>query len=84
MRNVTVRLPDDLFCLLNDGSLQERTSMNHIMVKLLMAYGAGQVPNMPPPKQAPKPLAKPAAAAPRPAPMDDDDDAKLLAMWGDE
>ena len=32
----------------------------------------------------PKPLAKPAAAAPRPAPMDDDDDAKLLAMWGDE
>jgi hypothetical protein len=78
MRNVTVRLPDDLFCLLNDGSLQERTSMNHIMVKLLMAYGAGQVPNMPPPKQAPKPMAKP---APTPIPMDDD--ADLRAIWAE-
>jgi hypothetical protein len=76
MRNVTVRLPDDLFCLLNDGSLQERTSMNHIMVKLLMAYGAGQVPNMPPPKQAPKPMAKPT-----PAPTIIDDDADLVAVW---
>ena len=78
MKTLTIRMSPEEHARLKASAARERMPMAAYLLRLWDADSEAR-------GTLPKPLAKPAAAAPRPAPMDDDDaDAKLLAMWGNE